>query len=453
MARGDKLESIRGTPLFEPDWYRQRYPEVAGGDPAAHFLAHGASGNYDPGPRFSARYYLQTHAGARRRGANPLLHHLNHPHPRGLDRGAVLKAADDLMQAGQAPLALKLARRDLAASARHAVEILHCNALVHKPGRWMRHLNAYLAALGQDPLQLRRGATAFARLAARDVPAVTGGPKITVIMAAWNARDTIGRSIRSILGQSWRNLELIVVDDASTDTTPALLARIAAEDDRLHVLRNAVNVGPYVSRNIALKRASGQWITCHDTDEWAHPQRLALHMDRVAGEGGAALPVSTLSMLRMTVEGRFSQIRPVGREVFDGVLQVCAPSTLFHHQLLRERLGSWDCARFGADKEMMGRVAAALGRAAPAFPVCANLSLDWAGSLTNNPVTGIHPDHGVTPARAAYRESWRGWQAARMPDEGVFVPFPPRKSRFSRPPEAEVPLNDILANLASPDGV
>jgi hypothetical protein len=444
-----KMQIIRTSGLFDPVWYLARYPQLAGENPLMHFFTNGASGMYDPSPHFSTMYYLDTHPRVRQRRVNPLLHFLNHPDPvaAGLDPSSVLKAADNLMRQGRGALALKLAARDLPTSHAHTLEILRCNALTHKPGRWMQHLNGYFNALGQSPLRLRSGPDLFARLAPQEIPAPEQGPKITVIMAAWNAQDKIGPAVRSILNQSWRNLELIVVDDASTDDTRSILARLAARDNRMQVLHNKVNVGPYVCRNTALHRITGEWVTCHDTDEWAHPQRLALHMAAIGAVGRDTLPVSLTSMLRMTSQGQFAQIRAVGGEIHDGVLQTCAPSALFQADLLRDRLGAWDCARFGADKEMMGRVSMMLGKPAPELATCGNLSLDWVGSLTNNPVTGIHPDHGITPARAAYRNSWRCWQANNMADSGVFVAFPPEQERFTRPAEAAVPLRDITANL------
>jgi hypothetical protein len=449
FSHDDKLRMIRGAKQFDSKWYRATYLAGDGPDPAEHFLAYGAGGNHDPGPDFSAKYYLETHPKARRRGANPLLHALNHTDPAqsGLDVNTVLYAADIVAQRGRSDLAVRLATRDLPPELAHTVHILHCNASLPDHEVWLKHLNAYLSARGEPGVELGSGDQLFDRLSAPAHSTIGGGPKVSVLMAAYEAKDTIRASVGSILQQSWRNLELIVVDDASTDGTWPILQKMAQQDSRMRVLRNRHNVGPFVSKNTALQLATGDWITGQDADEWSHPMRLARHL-RAALEAGPPLRASAHSMLRMTPEGRFSQIRRIGKEVHDGVLQHCPVSPLFERSLLLEALGSWDCARFGADKEMQGRVAAILGEPMHTFPICASLSLDVPGSLTNNPVTGIHPDFGVTEGRQAYRQVWRRWQAAHLNPKTAYYAFPPKQRPYSLPELADVPQEHILENLS-----
>lgn len=449
FSQDDKLRMIREARQFDPAWYRATYLDGSDADPAEHFLAHGAEGGHNPGPDFAAKYYLDTHPKARRRGANPLLHALNHPSPAdsGLDRDAVLWAADALAQTGRAGLAMRLAARDLPPELAHTLHILHCNSVVPDHDLWLQHLNAYLGARGEPGVTLEPGTDLFGRLSAPLLSTTTGGPKISVLMAVFNAEATVRAAAESVLKQSWCNLELIVVDDASTDGTGVILQQMARQDSRMRVLRNRHNVGPYVSKNTALQLASGDWITGQDADEWSHPMRLARHL-RAALEAGPALRASAHAMLRMTPEGRFSQIRRIGGEVYDGVLQHCPVSPLFERSLLLEALGSWDCARFGADKEMQGRVAAVLGAPLRTLPICASLSLDVPGSLTNNPVTGIHPDFGVTKGRQAYRQAWRKWQAEHLDAKSAFYAFPPKERPYPLPPVADVRPDHILENLS-----
>ena len=78
-------------------------------------------------------------------------------------------------------------------------------------------------------------------------------PRLTVIMPAYNVQATVEAAARSVLGQSFPNLQLIVVDDGSTDNTPAILRSLAEEDARLQVL-TVPNGGPAKARNQALDR-------------------------------------------------------------------------------------------------------------------------------------------------------------------------------------------------------
>ena len=98
-------------------------------------------------------------------------------------------------------------------------------------------------------------------------------PTVTVLMTTWNGADFISASIASVLAQSFRDFELIVVDDGSTDGTAALLAGIA--DPRLVVLRQAVNGGIVAARNAGFAIARGRYVAMLDHDDLSLPERLA----------------------------------------------------------------------------------------------------------------------------------------------------------------------------------
>ncbi|MDI6852071.1 MAG: glycosyltransferase [Deltaproteobacteria bacterium] len=97
-------------------------------------------------------------------------------------------------------------------------------------------------------------------------------PPVSVIMAAYNAEKTIGAAIRSILGQTHQNLELIIVDDASRDRTVEVIHSFS--DPRLVLLRNRANIKQGLSRNIAIDAAKGEFIAVIDADDLSLPTRL-----------------------------------------------------------------------------------------------------------------------------------------------------------------------------------
>jgi glycosyltransferase involved in cell wall biosynthesis len=108
----------------------------------------------------------------------------------------------------------------------------------------------------------------------------SGPPRVTVLMTTFNGAPLIRESIDSILSQSFRGFELVVVDDASTDETPALLAGIA--DARLRVVRNPVNLGVVGARNRGLEEVRGTYVAAMDHDDLSLPDRLAAqvaHLD------------------------------------------------------------------------------------------------------------------------------------------------------------------------------
>ncbi|MGI8402142.1 MAG: glycosyltransferase family 2 protein [Gemmatimonadaceae bacterium] len=102
----------------------------------------------------------------------------------------------------------------------------------------------------------------------------SAAPLVSIIMAAYNAEKTLGRALESMHAQTFADWELIVVDDASTDTTPEILAAWKGRDDRIIVVRNQANKrqGAAANRGFALSR--GKLIARMDSDDWSAPTRL-----------------------------------------------------------------------------------------------------------------------------------------------------------------------------------
>ena len=98
--------------------------------------------------------------------------------------------------------------------------------------------------------------------------------KISIVMPVYNAAPTLGDTIESILRQTEPGFELVIVDDASDDDTAQILARYAAGDARVRVLRNAENAGVTRSLIAGCAAARGQYIARHDAGDLSLPARL-----------------------------------------------------------------------------------------------------------------------------------------------------------------------------------
>ena len=108
---------------------------------------------------------------------------------------------------------------------------------------WQANVNAYLAQYDITPVELAEGnQKRFYRLAARVCNRVQDGPLISVITTTFNAQRTVEQAISSILNQTWQNIELIIVDDASTDHTFGQLNKLAAADCRVRIFRNGATL-------------------------------------------------------------------------------------------------------------------------------------------------------------------------------------------------------------------
>ena len=95
---------------------------------------------------------------------------------------------------------------------------------------------------------------------------------VSIVMPSFNTGKFISESIESVLNQTYRNWELLIVDDCSTDNTETIVKNF--NDDRIKFFRNDKNRGAAFSRNFALQKARGEWIAFLDSDDLWFPQKL-----------------------------------------------------------------------------------------------------------------------------------------------------------------------------------
>lgn len=106
-------------------------------------------------------------------------------------------------------------------------------------------------------------------------------PLVTCGITAFNAEKTVERAIRSALAQSWRPIEIVVVDDASTDATGEILARLAADHPEIRVFRQEKNGGVAITRNRILSEARGEFVAFFDDDDESLLQRVTAQVNRL----------------------------------------------------------------------------------------------------------------------------------------------------------------------------
>lgn len=251
------------------------------------------------------------------------------------------------------------------------------------------------------------------------------GPLVSVIMTAYNAEAHIETAVRSILQQSYSNLELIVVDDASSDSTPELLMRLAATDSRVRPLLRTTNSGTYVSKNVGLLQARGEFVALQDSDDWSHPDRLAKVIPAFASQPG--LVGLTTDWIRMTSEGDI--VIKAGVQV----AHVCCISLVFRRRPVLDALGFFDSVRIEADMEYIRRMRLAFGPASV-------LRLRWplllgrahSASLTASEEFGITRT-GFTKPRLDYQAAQRAWHAKIIEGNSPYMPFPLEERNFEAP--------------------
>ena len=106
-------------------------------------------------------------------------------------------------------------------------------------------------------------------------------PLVTIGLTCFNAADTVECALNSALAQTWRPIEIVAVDDCSTDSTREILDRLAEKHTELRVFSNIANEGVAVSRNHILKEARGEFVAFFDDDDESLPVRVIKQYERI----------------------------------------------------------------------------------------------------------------------------------------------------------------------------
>jgi glycosyltransferase involved in cell wall biosynthesis len=98
--------------------------------------------------------------------------------------------------------------------------------------------------------------------------------KVSVIIPAFNAAETLAEAVASAVNGTHKHLEILIVDDCSTDNTAKVAAQVAEQDARIHYFRNPQTYGVSKSRNLMIDRATGEYVAFLDSDDTWEPNKL-----------------------------------------------------------------------------------------------------------------------------------------------------------------------------------
>ncbi len=450
--------------LFDTDWYLTQYPDVAaaGVDPLQHYLNHGRFENRWPCDLPALRLDLS-------------LWQADDPHADLAALQALLAAQQPLHSALAAwvlarwygsfdcwqdvyPL-INIMLDDMVALAILAHQgpfLLAFSAAINcgKPAvaaallqrsDWPHTVDKALAAsmlqqgreklLALSELFRQQGlaglaADSGARLSTLKAAALPGSfsrffqPLVSVIVPCYNAAGTIAYALSSLQQQSWRRLQIIVVDDASSDNSTAIVQQFAAQDSRITLIRQTVNQGAYAVRNVGLAAARGRFITVHDSDDWSHPEKIALQVAALQANRNAMASIS--HWVRCTEALQFGHWR-----VEEGWTYRNTSSLLFRRSVAKA-LGFWDSVSVGADTEYMLRILQRFGRQAvadvkPGVPL--SFGLADSNSLTQTKATHLRTQ--FCGLRFDYREAAVNWHKTA---DNLYMPARLTQRPFAVPP-------------------
>ncbi len=227
---------------------------------------------------------------------------------------------------------------------------------------------------------------------------------VTVISTVYNREDSVENAIRSILDQTWVNLEYIIIDDASTDSTFEIIQKLAKEDERIIIYRNTLNKGCYPSRNIALEMASGDFITIQDSDDWSHPERLRIQVEHLIKNKNFVGNYTQGIYFdeNMTIQGWFTA---------PSLIKMATVSFMFRRSALKV-VSKWNDVRFSADSEFIWRIRHIFGQYS--IP-CVESEIPYyffsnsSNSLTRSQQTSQLTNTNISAPRWIYTQLFENW--------------------------------------------
>lgn len=272
----------------------------------------------------------------------------------------------------------------------------------------VERLERELAEVGQYlPTHTLRLLTFQATAAADQLPPLppSGCPLVSVLMTAHNVALYLEAAITSVLAQSWRQLQLVVVDDASCDGTWELLQRLAQSDGRLCIRRLNANLGTYYAKNLALSLSEGRYVFFQDGDDLSHPERLRLGMQQL------------LQPRVLAVQGAYARVEFPSTRVLpvNGLLHKLGLVTLGVRREVFDAIGVFNCTTKASDDEFFQRLQA---YAASGAGTIAALDLPtyyntfrpgslFADMVANDPAASGVIEQQPSPSRAAYVQAFR----------------------------------------------
>lgn len=171
---------------------------------------------------------------------------------------------------------------------------------------------------------------------------MNGEPKISVIIPIYNTAEYLPRCMDSILNNTYQNLEVICINDGSTDESAAILERYAVADSRI-ILVNKANAGVSAARNTGLDIATGEFIAFVDSDDWVHPQYFEI-LIMIHGRTGADITACKYISIEeyeadfLPIDLKTIEVTPMSNTdaIKNGKLKRLAWGRLYKHSLISD---------------------------------------------------------------------------------------------------------------------
>ena len=109
-------------------------------------------------------------------------------------------------------------------------------------------------------------------------------PKVSIIIPCYNSQAYLQKAVDSAVNQSLKEIEIILIDDGSTDKTPTLLQQYKMSDNRVEIINHSTNKGLAISRNSGIEQAKGEYLFFLDSDDYIHPNTMEVLYEQAKKE-------------------------------------------------------------------------------------------------------------------------------------------------------------------------
>ncbi len=288
---------------FDPKYYQTQYPDVksAGILPLRHYLKYGGMEGRNPSFKFESSFYLHTYPDVKKSGMNPLLHYI------------------------------RFGKRER----RMPVDLNGINII--PIAKWRYYCNEFLNVFSNQ--------------------------KVSVIVPAYNAAHTIVICLKSLIQQTYTNIEIIVVDDGSEDASGIIVQKLADRDKRIRYIKHHENLGAYAAINNGIRKSTGKYIAKEDADDISLSTRIEKQVQAIRVHkvlfSLCLLVRSDLKMEELDAEDHLilERVDPGNPSIsqIQMLPQVCFASLIIHKKMFKKHGLYWE-HKFSSDAEFLERV-------------------------------------------------------------------------------------------------
>jgi glycosyltransferase involved in cell wall biosynthesis len=280
------------------------------------------------------------------------------------------------------------------------------------PQMAIKSLNKLFARHGWAPLSNKWATNEFklSNLSCGKLESSKDTRLVSVIMTAHQNNPMMETAVQSILDQTHKAIELIIVDDFSTAEDKAYYETFTQLDKRVKVIHQQKNKGTYSARNRGLEEISTDFVMFVDSDDWSHPQRIEYSLKRFDENPNCIF--ATEGYTRLNENGELT--------LSGGYFVRRCMLGLWRTEIIRDELGGFDDVRIAADAEVFERAQKRYGTSAiSTLQIPSYIAYSHEKSLTGGGDFSIGW-RGVNQKRAAYAGSFRTWHKRLGNEISVF---------------------------------